>query len=112
LIAGALVAIAGAFTTGALIFRDQDDEGWIQEEEKKFLDRVVEPGHTEARVETGHFGATIPPSSRESFPVTRSGPRARLRCTRSFSLPMRTTRSLRDDSPTLLKADAAAQRAY
>jgi hypothetical protein len=115
-----LVVVAGAFTAGALIFRDRGSEGWSEADEKKFLDHIIEPGRDVTRYEPG---LSIPP--RGTFPGV-SIPPGSYRTHEEGTDPEWAACTLdvyqryfpsyddwfdaSDDSPTLLKADAAAQR--
>jgi hypothetical protein len=115
-----VIAVAVAFAAGALIFRDRGDEGWSEADEKKFLDRIIEPGRDVTRHEPGF---SIPP--RGTFPGVSSPPHSYrtyeegtdpewAACTLDVYAQYFPTyddyADSSDDSPTLLKADAAAHR--
>ena len=99
----ALVVLAGAFMAGALIFGDWGDDGWTQADEKGFLDDIVEPEHTETR-DIG-FGpvTTVVPGNEEWAACT-------LEVFEQYFPTYDDYAGSSYDSPTLLKADAAAQR--
>jgi hypothetical protein len=93
-----LVVVAGAFTAGALIFRDGGDEGWSQADEKKWLDVIVEENfvpndYDDVELEDVETWAACVLEVYEEY----------------FS-SYDDYDDASDDSPTLLKADAAAQR--
>jgi hypothetical protein len=89
----AVVLLAIAFTAGALIFRDRGDEGWSEADEKKWLDEVVEENRDEADIEEVETWAACVLEVYEGYFASYDD-----------------YAGSSDDSPTLLKADAAAQR--
>jgi hypothetical protein len=116
-----VIAVAVAFVVGALVFRDQGEEGWSEADEKKFLDSIVEPEHTETHYDTGRCYETDTGEIRcdSRGPLVSStrvvpGNEERAACTLDVYEQYFSTYDAyadsSDDSPTLLKADAAAQR--
>src|SRR5262245_56561769 len=92
-ILAAVVAVAGAFTAGALIFRDRGDNGWSESEEKKFIDYVISPGYLNIRTDAAERqAACVLDVYQQYFPSYDDW------------------RDSSEDSPTFLKAYAAAQR--
>ena len=100
-----LVVVAGAFTAGALIFRDGSDEGWSEADEKEFLDAIVEPEHTE----TVYFGGSLGTGKRV-VPGNEEWAACTLDVYEKYFPTYDDWADASDDSPTLLKADAAAKR--
>jgi hypothetical protein len=110
LVVAALAVVAGAFTAGALIFRDRGDEGWSEADEKEFLDAIVEPEHTEARVEDWTLGGNDPTVVTRVVPGNEEWGACTLEVYEKYFATYEDYTKSSDDSPTLLKADAAAQR--
>jgi hypothetical protein len=106
----ALAVVAAAFTAGALIFRDDGDGGWSQADERKFLDRIVVSEHTEP----GNLGKAPGGTTDLTFTRVVPGNEEWAACTLEVYEEYFSTydewADASDDSPTLLKADAAAQR--
>jgi hypothetical protein len=93
IVLAALVVVAGAFTAGALIFRDGGDEGWSEADEKTFMDEVIDPGPLNPRTEAAErFAACVLDVYEQYFPSYDDWADAS------------------ENSPTFLKADVAAER--
>jgi hypothetical protein len=99
-----------AFAAGALTFRDRGSNGWSEADERGFLDRIVVPGHTEAHtVDLRQFGGTL--STVTTFvPGNEEWAACTLDVYQKYFPSYDDWADASDDSPTLLKADAAAQR--